>query len=70
MSSTENNPLLESLIKDYKECMFKEKTREVRKKAAAQKAKLLIGSSLKDSELTLFGDKTPQEFKNRIEPEI
>ena len=44
-SSTENNPLLESLIKDYKECVFKEKACEVRKNTAAQKAKLFIGSS-------------------------
>lgn len=66
VSSTENNPILESLKKDYKECMSKEKAHEVRKKTAAQKAKLLIGSSLKDSKLTLSGDKTPQEFKNRI----
>ena len=66
VSSLENNPLLESLVKDYKECMSKEKAREIRKKTAAQKAKLLIGSSLKDSKLTLSGDKTPQEFKKRI----
>ena len=66
MSSTENNPHLESLIKDYKECMSKEEACEVWKKTAAQKAKLLIGSSLKDSKLTLSGDQTPQQFKNRI----
>ena len=34
--------------------------------SAAEKAKLLIGSSLKDGKLTFSGDKTPQEFKNRI----
>ena len=42
VSSTEKNPILESLIKDYKE-----KTSEVRKRAAAQKANLFIGSTLK-----------------------
>ena len=47
VSSTEKNPILESLIKDYKECMSKEKSSEVRKRAAAQKAKLFIGSTLR-----------------------
>ena len=66
VSSTEKNPILESLIKDYKECMSKEKTSEVRKRAAAQKAKLFIGSTLKDSRLTLTGDKTAQTFRSRV----
>ena len=60
------NPILQSLVKNYKDCMSKEKAKEVQKKAAAQKAKILIGSSLKDSRLTLLGDKTPEEFKNRV----
>ena len=47
VSSTEKNPILESLIKDYKECMYKEKSSEVRKRAAAQKAKLFTGSTLR-----------------------
>ena len=34
--------------------MSKEKAKEVQKKAAAQKAKILIGSSLKDSRLTFL----------------
>ena len=66
VSSTEKNPILESLIKDYKECMSKEKTSEVRKRAAAQKAKLFISSTLKDSRLTLTGEKTPQTFWSRV----
>lgn len=66
VSDTENNPLLESLVKDYKECMSKEKASEVKKRAAAQKAKLFIGSSLKESRLTLSGDKTPVEYKDRV----
>ena len=66
VSSTEKNPILESLIKDYKEFMSKEKTSEVRKRAAAQKAKLFIGSTLKDSRLTLTGEKTPQTFWSRV----
>ena len=60
------NPILQSLVKDYKDCMSKEKAKEVQKKAAAQKAKILIGSSLKDSRLTLLGDKPPEEFKNPV----
>ena len=60
------NPILQSLVKDYKDCMSKEKAKEVQQKAAAQKAKILIGSSLKDSRVTLLGDKTPEEFKNRV----
>ena len=66
VSSTEKNPILESLITDYKECMSKEKTSEVRKRAAAQKAKLFISSTLKDSRLTLTGEKTPQTFWSRV----
>ena len=66
VSSTEKNPILESLIKDYKESMSKEKTSEVRKRVAAQKAKLFIGSTLKDSRLTLTGDKTAQTFRSRV----
>ena len=61
MSSTEKNPILESLIKDYKECMSKEKTSEVRKMAEAQKTKLFICCTL-----TLTGDKTPQTFRSRV----
>ena len=57
---------LSLLVKDYKDCMSKEKAKEVQKKAAAQKAKILIGSSLKDSRLTLLGDKPPEEFKNPV----
>ena len=60
------NPILQSLVKDYKDCMSKEKAKEVQQKAAAQKAKILIGSTLKDSRVTLSGDKTPEEFKNRV----
>ena len=48
------NPILQSLVKDYKDCMSKEKAKEVQKKAAPQKAKILIGSSLKDSRLTFL----------------
>ena len=66
VSSTEKNQILESLTKDYKECMSKEKTSEVRKRDAVQKAKLFIGSTLKDSRLTLTGDKTPQTFRSRV----
>lgn len=68
LSSAENacNPILQSLITDYKESLSKEKAQEVRKKVAAQKAKILIGSSLKDSRVTLSGDKTPGEFKSRV----
>ena len=67
LSSAEGcNPILQSLVRDYKECMSKEKAKEVQKKAATQKAKILIGSSLKDSRLTLSGDKTPEEFNNRV----
>ena len=40
VSSSENNPLLNSLLKDYKECMSKEMVRE---RAARQKANFLSG---------------------------
>ena len=42
------------------------KTSEVRKRAAAQKAKLFISSTLKDSRLTLTGEKTPQTLWSRV----
>ena len=46
--------------------MSKEKVHEIRKRASSQKVKIFIGSSLKDSRLTLSGDKTPKEFANRV----
>ena len=38
----------------------------IRKKKASQKAKVFIRSSLKDSKITLSGEKTPEEFKDRV----
>ena len=63
---TANNPILQSLVKQYKESVNKERSRNIMKKSASQKAKVFIGNSLKDSRITLSGDKTPEEFKNRI----
>lgn len=64
---TANSPILQSLVKQYKESVNKERSRSIMKKSASQKAKVFIGNSLKDSRITLSGDKTPEEFKNRIE---
>lgn len=60
------NPIPQSLVKDYMDCISKKKAKEFQEKAAAQKAKILIGSSLKDSRLTLLGDKTSEEFKSHV----
>ena len=60
------NPILQSLVRDYKQSVSKEKAQEVCKKAVTQKAKILIGSSLKDSRVTLSGEKPPGEFKSRV----
>ena len=46
--------------------MSKEKAKEVQQKAAAQKANILIGSTLKDCRVILSGDETPEEFKNQV----
>ena len=38
----------------------------VRKKKASQKARVFIRSSLKESKITLSGEKTPEEFKDKV----
>ena len=63
---TANNPILQSLVKQCKESVNKERSRSIMKKSASQKANVFTGNSLKDSRITLSGDKTPEEFKNRV----
>lgn len=64
--SLKKDPLLDSVVKDFKECMSKEKVRDIRKRASLQQAKIFIGSSLKDSRFILSGDKTSEEFTTRV----
>lgn len=65
-TSASSNPTLQYLVKEYKESLNKEKSRAIMKKSASQKAKVFIGCSLKDSKITLSGEKTPEEFKDRV----
>ncbi|KAJ7377704.1 hypothetical protein OS493_027266 [Desmophyllum pertusum] len=51
---------------EYKGSVDKERSRIIMKRSASQKAKVSIGNSLKDSRITLSGDKTLEEFKNRV----
>ncbi|KAJ7319473.1 hypothetical protein OS493_036116 [Desmophyllum pertusum] len=60
------NPTIQSLVKEYKSCVDKERKDEIRKRSSNQKSKICIGSSLNDSRVTLGGEKTPEHFKNRV----
>ena len=55
-----NNPTMQSLVKGYRACKDKEKTRELRRRSLKQTSKICIGNSSQDSRVTLTGEKTPQ----------
>ena len=57
---------MQSLVKVYRACMDKEQKREARRRSLKQKGKICIGNSLKDSRVTLTGEKTPEHFKDRV----
>ena len=59
-----NNPTMQSLVKEYRACMDKEQKREARR-SFKQTGKICFGNSLKDSRVTLTGEKTPELFKDR-----
>ena len=61
-----NNPTMQSLVKEYRACMDKEQKREARRRSLKQTGKICIGNSLKDSRVTLTGEKTPEHFKDRV----
>ena len=61
-----NNPTMQSLVKQYRACMDKEQKREARRGSLKQTGKICIGNSLKDSRVTLTGEKTPEHFKDRV----
>ena len=42
LSTTEDNPLLDSLVKDYKECMSKEKAHEVKRRQQLKRQSCLL----------------------------
>ena len=60
------NPTIQALVKEYQSSVDKEKKQEVRRRASNQKSKVCIGNSLKNSRVTLTGEKTPEHFKDRI----
>ena len=60
------NPTIMAVVKEYQSSVDKEKKQEVRKRAANQKSKVCIGNSLKNSRVTLTGEKTPEHFKDRV----
>ena len=64
---SELNPTLLSLVKEYQESATKEKNQETRRRFAKLKGKISIGSSLKDSRITVTGEKTPDSFKSRTD---
>ena len=61
-----NNPTMQSLVKEYRAWMDKEQKREARRRFLKQTGKIWIGNSLKDSRVTLTGEKTPEHFKDRV----
>jgi len=61
-----HNPTILALVKEYQSSLDKEKKQEVRRRAKNQKSKVCIGSSSKDSRVTLTGEKTPEHFKDRV----
>ena len=61
-----NNPTMQSLVKEYKTCVDKERKSEVRRRSLKQTSKVCIGNSLKDSRVTLTGEQTPEHFKDRV----
>ena len=60
-----SNPTMQSLVKEYRACMEKEKKRAARRRSLKQTGKICIGNSLKDSRVTLTSEKTPEHFKDR-----
>ena len=52
-----NNPTMQSLVKEYRACMDKEQKREARRRFLKQTGKICIGNSLKNSLVTLTGEK-------------
>lgn len=60
------NPTIQSLVKEYHACMDKEKKREVRRTLLKQTGKVCICNLLKDSHVTLSGEKTPEHFRDRV----
>ena len=60
------NPTIQALVKEYQSSVDKEKKQEVRRRASNQKSKVCIGNSLKNSRVTLTGEKTLEHFKDRI----
>ena len=60
------NPTIQALVKEYQSSVDKEKKQEVRRRASNQKSKVCIGNSLKNSRVTLTGEKTPEQFKDTV----
>lgn len=62
-----SNPTMQALIREYKESGNKEKTAETRKRSAGLKAKICIGNSVKNSRISLTGENTSDQFKQRTD---
>ena len=67
LSDATSNPTIQALIRAYKESGNKEKAAERRKRAAGQKAKIFIGNSVKNSQISLTGEFTSDQFKHRTD---
>ena len=60
----EAKPVTTILEKECRACKNKKKKRELRRRSLKQKSKICIGNALKDSRVTLTGEKTPEHFKD------
>ena len=60
------NPTIQALVKEYQSSVDKEKKPEVRRRTSNQKSRVCIGNSLKNSRVTLTGEKTPEHFKDSV----
>lgn len=61
------NPTIRGLVKEYKASADKEKSKETRKRLTNLKGKIYIGSSMKNSRMSLTGENTPDQFKHRTD---
>jgi len=60
------NPTIQALVKEYHGSVDKEENQEVRRRASNHKSRVCVGNSLKNSHVTLTGEKTPEHFKDRV----
>ena len=60
------NPTILALVKEYQSSVDKEKKQEVRRRASNQKSKVCIRNLLKNSRVTLMGEKHQSISRTRL----